>query len=1013
MRVLKESFNAGEFTPRLHSRYELAKYKNGCKTLTNFVPLPQGPVTRRPGTEYISAVKTAAKYTRLIPFEFSEDDSYIIELGHLYARFYMNGGQVLTADADTVLLLHSDGIDNSTTITDSGATVHTVTAVGDAKLKTGVKKFGSASLYLDGAGDYCTLPDNADFNFAGDEFTIDFWLRPSANGINAIYSQEDAASVHDHVLLFYDLASDTIYFSVWDSAARVTLQKATSAGLVADTWAHIALVRGWGSVTNDWAICVNGAAVSTFTAAITMPDHDQVISIGDFGSTTKLVDLGGTGHQAAFSGNTVLSTSASKFGKGSLYFDGSADYIVVPDHDDFDISANWTIDFFVKHSDHVGVECYACQFEDANNFWIFTHTHGSGLRFLIGSGGVDIIILGGGGAYEITDTNWHHIAVCKVGDEWGIYNDGAIVAYLDDNSAMDTFAGNLHFGERDAASQGVPFQGYMSNIRIQASNVFSAAPDSGLADTITVPTTYSVPDANTKVLLHCEQMYASGYIDEYRVSTTNRWTANFAPPTSAYPYADDSGAVYEVATTYIEEDLPNLHFVQSADTMYIVHKDYVVRTLTRSGHASWAIADVSFTDAPAAWSAGDYPRTVEFFEDRLVFGGSPDQPDTIWTSHTSAYHTFTVGDASEEKAITLTLLARKVNDIQWLSSGRRLIAGTRGEEWWAAGPSDTEPMTPADHVARRDSSWGSERVMPVNIGDVIFYVQQGGSTIRELIYDFQKDKYVSSDLNVLAEHLTRDYSITAMAYQQHPYQVLWCVRSDGTVLALTYLKEHEVFGWSKHTFGGTDVEVESVAVIPGDPEDEVWFVVKRTINSATARYVEKLKDFNYGTALEDAFFMDSGLTYEGAAATAISGLSHLEGEAVTVLADGLVVTGHTVASGAITLATAASKVHIGLANTPEFETLDAVTQDNEGTLQGILKRITNVTMRLVNSMGGLFGPDSTVTDPILYDDETEPYTGWTKDLSFDEGDDQTSTVYITCDEPLPLEIAAIMIELED
>jgi hypothetical protein len=254
-----------------------------------------------------------------------------------------------------------------------------------------------------------------------------------------------------------------------------------------------------------------------------------------------------------------------------------------------------------------------------------------------------------------------------------------------------------------------------------------------------------------------------------------------------------------------------------------------------------------------------------------------------------------------------------------------------------------------------------------------------------------------------------------MAYQQHPYQVLWCVRSDGTVLALTYLKEHEVVGWSKHTLASG--EVESVAVISGDPEDEVWFVVNRTVNGSEVRYIEKLKVFDYGTSLEDAFFMDSGLTYEGAAATVISGLSHLEGEAVTVLADGLVITGHTVASGAITLATAASKVHIGLANTPEFETLDVVVSDNavvsKGPLQGVLKRIENVTLRLISSMGGRFGPDSATTDPINYRTTTEPFTGWTRDMSFDEDFDETSTVYITCDEPLPMEIAAIMIDLED
>ena len=807
MRVLKESFNAGEFTPRLHSRYELAKYKNGCKTLTNFVPLPQGPVTRRPGTEYIAEVADSTSFTRLIPFEFSEEDSYMLEFGPLTIRYYRNGGQIWTPDSATVLLLHCDGANLSTTITDDSVTPHTLTCVGNANIKTSQKKFGSASISIPASGSYVSIPDHADFNMGTGTFTIDFWLKKIGS----------TAYVFNHQL-------------------------------------------------------------------VTTPTLDDYVTIA-VGSTTTLFKI-------KSGGSTLLSAT-------------------------------------------------------------FAHT-------------------------ALDSSTWYHIAIIRGWDE----DSDAVAMTL--NGVSQAISGSPTVFTADAT--GVTWPDYTGIVTIGA---------------LYAPT---------------EEVWVAGecFIDELRVSKASaRWTENFTPPSYQYPFGDDSGVVYETTTTYTEAMLPDLQFVQSADVMYIVHKDIVVRTLTRSGHISWAIANVSFTDAPAAWSAGDYPRTVEFFEDRLVLGGSPDQPDTIWTSHTSAYHTFTVGDASEEKAITLTLLARKVNDIQWLSSSRRLLSGTRGEEWWAAGPSDTEPMTPADHVARKDSAWGSARIMPVNIGDIVFYIQQGGRTVRELIYDYQKDKYISSDMNVLAEHLTKDYKITAMAYQQQPYQVLWCVRSDGTVLALTYLKEHEVFGWSKHTFGGTDVVVESVAVIPGNPEDEVWFVVKRTINSLTVRFIEKLKDFNYGTTLADAFFVDCGLTYDSTAATAISGLSHLEGEAVAVLADGLVITGHTVASGAITLATAASKVHIGLANTPEFETLDAVTQDDKGTLQGILKRITNVTVRLVNSMGGVFGPDSSTTDPIPYDDTTTPYTGWTKDLSFDEGDDVISTVYITCDEPLPLEIAAINIDLED
>jgi len=872
MRILKESFNAGGFNPRIQSRYGIAQYDNGCKTLTNFVALPHGPVTRRPGTEYVAAVKTAKKYTRLVEFEFSQDDAYVLEFGHEYIRFYRNGGQVQTVPAATKLLLHCDGANNATTITDDGNTTHTVTATGDAKLKTSQKKFGSASCYFDGTGDYLSVPDHADWNFGAAEFTIDFWVRfDDVAADQGIFQQWEDAS--NYVSCFWDYSADTLEFKYAGAGAGGAVALSGAWEPAANTWYHIAAVRGWGADTDDWALCVNGASIDTDT----------------------------------------------------------------------------------------------------------------------------------------------------------------------DTDAWDDLA---------------------------------AAFEIGMAEGDTV-------------LLR-------GYIDEFRVvKGSAMWEANFAPPTKQYPAGDDSGTVYEVATTYIEEHLPNLRFAQSADVMYIVHEDYVVRTLTRTAHATWAIANVTFVPAPAEWSANDYPRTVGFYEDRLCFGGTPDQPDTVWLSDTGDYVAFTRsatitgakiafvnsdpdtitdeddgfvaagfqagaditvsgsalndgtytiasvaigeitliakdelsveakgesvtiqgGTAADDESINFTLLSRKVNDIQWLSSGRKLLLGTGGDEWWASGPSDAEPITPSNKIAKRDSAWGSSRVEPVNVGDVVFFVQQGGKTVRELVYDYQSDSYVGSDLSILAEHLTRDYSITEIAYQHHPYQILWCIRSDGSMIAMSYMKEHEVVAWHLHTTG--DGEFESVAVIPGDPEDEVWVVVNRTVNSAVVRYVERMKPFSYGTSLSDAFYVDAGLTYDGAAATTISGLSHLEGEAVDVLADGAVVTGKTVSSGAITLTTAASKVHIGLAYTPEFETLDVVSSDDEGPLQGTVKRITNVYLRLISSMGGVFGPSSSVTDPITYRVTTAPFTGWLKDLEFNEDFDNTSTVYIQCDEPLPFESAAINIDLED
>lgn len=786
MRVLKESFNAGEVSPRLYSRYELAKYKNGCRTLTNFIPLAHGSVTRRPGFEYIAEVKDSADKCYLIPFEFSETDAYIIEAGDQYFRFYKNGGQVWTADANTKLLLHLDGPNGSQTITDNGATGHSPAVSGSCTLSTVAKKFGSSSLET-GTLKYVTVADHADWTFGSGAFTIDFWVYLKTTSASAGFFQhyEDA---NNQYRCLWNHSTEMLYFTVEDGGVtEVTLSYNWQPSI--ETWYHIAVIRGWDGNANDWAICVDGIAVDTDTVNYTISDF-----VGSF---------------------------------------------------------------------NIGVSLY----------------------------------------------------------------------------------------------------------------------------------------------------YTIGYIDEFRVSNTARWTANFALPEYQYPYADESGTVYELATTYTQDMVDKLYFVQSADTMYLLHEDFVVRKLVRSGDDSWAISNVSFTNAPAAWSANDYPRTADFYEDRLAFGGSPDQPDTIWMTEVGAYTTFTATPAAADDSLEMTLSARKVNDILWISSGRRLIIGTRGEEWWASGPSDTEPIQYDQKIAKRDTSNGSERIKPINIGDAVFYVQRNGKIIRYMEYDFGKDKYISTDISVLAEHLTRNYKIIQFAYQQHPYQILWCVREDGTLLSLTFLKEHDVIGWAKHT--SSDGVFESVATIPGTSEDEVWVVIKRTIDGSDVRYIEKLKPFNFGTALEDAFYVDSGLTYQGEDATTISGLDHLEGETVVALADGLVETGLTVSSGDITLSTAAGKVHIGLAYTPEFEPLDVVNEDEDGPMQGMVKRITNISLYLIDSQGGIFGPSDSETDSIPYDDTTVLYTGWTNDLPFEGESEKEPIIHIECDEPLPLEIGAISIELED
>jgi hypothetical protein len=191
-----------------------------------------------------------------------------------------------------------------------------------------------------------------------------------------------------------------------------------------------------------------------------------------------------------FNSDVELDTAAYKFGSASAKFGGTRyDYITMPDNPDWDIgtssSDDWTIDLWVKHADHTGTEIYITQFQDGNNFWNLRHEHGNGLKFWWHStqAGTKEVNTGFGG--EISDADWHHIALCKVGSKYAIYKDGAQVAYVDDVDTHPSFNGVLYLGSNTSASA---FSGHLDEVRIHKGNYFNADPNVGQTDTIMVPT---------------------------------------------------------------------------------------------------------------------------------------------------------------------------------------------------------------------------------------------------------------------------------------------------------------------------------------------------------------------------------------------------------------------------------------------------------------------------------------------------------------------------------------------
>jgi len=215
---------------------------------------------------------------------------------------------------------------------------------------------------------------------------------------------------------------------------------------------------------------------------------------------------------------------------------------------------------------------------------------------------------------------------------------------------------------------------------------------------------------------------------------------------------------------------------------------------TGSGAAVWSLG---------AWSATTgYPRTVSFFEQRLVFGGSSSYPQTIWASESGLYEEFDVGDGSAADAFIYTIAANKVNVIRWLAPSRDLIVGTVGGEFKVGRPAG-EPLKPDNVNIAQQTTYGGYTTQPIQIGSEVLFVQRQQRKVRSFAYRFEDDAYQAPDMTLLAEHIT-DTGIVDVDYAQEPDSIYWAARTDGTLLGMTYHREEDVVAWHRHIFGGSN-----------------------------------------------------------------------------------------------------------------------------------------------------------------------------------------------------------------
>lgn len=419
------------------------------------------------------------------------------------------------------------------------------------------------------------------------------------------------------------------------------------------------------------------------------------------------------------------------------------------------------------------------------------------------------------------------------------------------------------------------------------------------------------------------------------------------------------------------------------------------------------------------FSSSNYPAVPSYYEQRAVFGNTVDDNQRLELSVAGQFHNFsTTPSVKATDAISLSLASRRAEAIRSIVPLDWMLVFTSGGVWKVGTGSDQGLATTTIQAKKQVDQGVARYIEPIVIGSTVLYVQSSEDLVRTIGYKLERDGYAGNNLSVMATHLTVDAekSFVSWAYAEAPDSIVWGVLDDGSMAALTFVEEHDIWAWHRHdTKGG---QFRDVATVREGNADALYAAVERTIGGTTRIYIERLHDRKFVNDQADAFFVDSGLTYSGPAVTEITGIHHLAGESVAVLADANVVDGVTVSSdGKVTLPVAASKVHVGLPITADVQTLPLDVKGSPQTLQGRKKTVASVTLRVQDSRGFWAGPDEdnlveyAQRDHEDYGDPVSLKTGIARVVIKNDWNDD-GQVFIRQTDPLPMTILAAIPDVQ-
>lgn len=409
-----------------------------------------------------------------------------------------------------------------------------------------------------------------------------------------------------------------------------------------------------------------------------------------------------------------------------------------------------------------------------------------------------------------------------------------------------------------------------------------------------------------------------------------------------------------------------------------------------------------------------HPETVTLHEQRLVLTLNGSEVHLSKSVNIENFNTSM--SAKADDAISFKTKNKEYQKIRSvISTPAGLALFSSSAEWLVNGGNPEAAITPSEIHARIQTRYGSGLLPPLNVGDFILFSTARGAAVRDFAYSFEKNIYTGQDRTIMARHLFEGRTIVSWCYAKSPYSIVWCVRDDGVLLSLTFMPEHNVWGWTQHE---TDGVVQSVVSVPEDNEDAVYITVKRKVNGADRYFHERMRS-RLLYDVEDWFFVDCGLQYRGDPVSEVSGLYHLEGESVAVLADGFVVEGKKVENGRVALERPASTVVVGLPYTTHIETLEidlGVIQEL-GHVIGRFISVPQVVLDVSYTRGVFVGPnaDSLVEwkqrSSEAYGVMIQPYTGKIR-MSINSRFNDGATIHVSQLHPLPMTILALGTDID-